>query len=104
IEKSWYAQLRDTANTSTSEMPPAIAAIIDTLKQRAETKLANADIAQRRNASAELNGIYGIYQNQLTQGQQDIHYLIATDTHQGLTTAQVVENFLRGQGIVNVTT
>jgi len=104
IEKSWYAQLRDTANTSTSEMPPAIAAIVDTLKQRAEAKLANADIAQRRNASAELNGIYGIYQNQLTQGQQDIHYLIATDTHQGLTTAQVVENFLREQGIVNVTT
>jgi putative CRISPR-associated protein (TIGR02619 family) len=85
-------------------MPPAIAEMVDTLKQRAEAKLANADIAQRRIASAELNGIYGIYQNQLTQGQQDIHYLIATDTYQGLTTAQIVENFLRNQGIVNVTT
>ncbi|WLT40543.1 putative CRISPR-associated protein (plasmid) [Synechocystis sp. B12] len=103
-EKDWYNQLRDTANTPTSAMPPAIAAIVETLKQRAEDKLANADISQRRNASAELNGIYGIYQNQLTQGQRDIHYLIATDTHQGLTTAQVVQNFLREQGIVNVTT
>ncbi len=103
-EKTWYAQLRDTANTTTAKIPPAIAAIVETLKQRAEAKLASADIAQRRQASAELNGIYGIYQNQLSQGQQDIHYLIATDTHQGLTTAKVVENFLRQQGIVNITT
>jgi len=103
-EKTWYNQLRDTANTPTSEMAPAIAAIVETLKQRAEAKLADADIAQRRQASAELNGIYGIYGNQLDQGKHDIHYLIATDTHQGLTTARVVENFLRKQGIINVTT
>ncbi len=103
-EKTWYAQLRDTANITNTDMPPAIGAIVETLKQRAEAKLANADIAQRRNASAELNGIYGIYANQLDQGKQDIHYLIATDTHQGFTTAQVVEKFLRQQGITNVTT
>lgn len=103
-EKTWYAQLRDTANIITAKMPPAITAIVNTLKQRAEAKLANSDIAKRRQASAELNGIYGIYQSQLAQGHQDIHYLIATDTHQGLTTAEVVENFLRQQGIVNVTT
>jgi len=103
-EKTWYAQLRDTANAGAAETPLDSAAIIETLKQRAEAKLAGADIAQRRNASAELNGLYGIYQNQLAQGKQDIHYLIGTDTHQGLTTAQIVENFLRREGLVNVTT
>lgn len=103
-ENHWYAQLRDTANTPTAEIPAAITAMVETLKQRAEAELANADIAQRRHASAELNGIYGIYHNQLAQGKADIHYLIATDTYQGFTTAQVVEDFLRKQGLVNVTT
>lgn len=101
-EKDWYSHLRDTANLDEKDTPDPIKQIIFTLKERADRQLSNAKLAEIRRASAELNGIYGIYQNDLAQGKEDIHYLIATDTLQGKTTAQVVENFLREQGIINI--
>ncbi len=100
-EHDWYSQLRDTANLNENETPVSVKKIISTLKQRADTKLADAKIPLIRRASAELNGIYGIYQEDLSQGKEDYHYLIATDTVQGKTTAQIVEDFLRKQGLNN---
>ncbi|WP_193198657.1 putative CRISPR-associated protein [Nostoc sp. MG11] len=100
-EKDWYSHLRDTANLNEQETPESIKDIITTLKQRADTELSSAKIPQIRRASAELNGIYGIYQEDLTKGKEDCHYLIATDTVQGKTSAQIVETFLRKQGLTN---
>ena len=52
--------------------------------------------------SAELNGIYALYEDQLA-ANQDIHYLIATDTALGRRAAQQIETFLQKQGVnVNV--
>ena len=93
--------MRDTANLSDRNTPDNVKQIISTLKQRASEKLAEAKIAQIRRASAELNGIYGVYQEDLSKGREDIHFLIATDTIQGKTTAEIVENFLKEQGIYN---
>ncbi|MBD2297918.1 CRISPR-associated protein [Nostoc sp. FACHB-190] len=101
IEKDWYTQLRDTANLTEDKTPADVKEIITTLKQRADEQLAGAKTAQIRRASAELNGIYGIYQENLTQGKEDIHFLIATDTIQGITTAKIVAEFLRKQGLNN---
>lgn len=100
-EYDWYNQLRDTANLTLENTPKEVILIIETLKNRAIEKLDKSSIAQIRLASAELNGIYGLYQNQLKEGIQDIHWLISTDTAQGKATAEIVKEFLRKQGLVN---
>ncbi|QUS62533.1 hypothetical protein [Synechocystis sp. PCC 7338] len=101
-ESHWSQELSNTANLNQTDISPEIQTIIATLQQRAIAKLNNGKIAEIRRASAELNGIYGIYDNQLSQGRQDIHYLIATDTYQGQITAQIIADFLREQGIGNI--
>lgn len=101
-EKEWYSSLRDTANLTLEETPEQVKEIVVTLKERASQKLEKGAVPQIRIASAELNGIYGLYQDNLEQGKQDIHWLIATDTAQGETTAQIVEDYLRSQGLMNV--
>jgi CRISPR/Cas system-associated protein Csm6 len=42
----------------------------------------------------DLNGIYELYDEQLSKGNQDIYFLITTDTLQGLVAAKIVRNFL----------
>jgi putative CRISPR-associated protein (TIGR02619 family) len=103
-EKDWYSRLRDTANLNEDKTPEDVKQIIAILKQRADEQLLGAKISQIRRASAELNGIYGIYQDNLSQGKEDIHFLVATDTAQGKTTAKIVEDFLRKQGLNNTST
>lgn len=98
-EKHWYSQLRDTANSTLEQTPPEVAEIIRTLSHRAQQKLEQSSTSQIRAASAELNGIYGLYQEQLDRGKADIHWLIATDTAQGSVTAKIVEVFLHHQGL-----
>ncbi|WP_218082213.1 putative CRISPR-associated protein [Anthocerotibacter panamensis] len=99
-EKDWYNQLRDTANFTAQQMPEEILEILEILQKRATQKLNQSSTTIIRSASAELNGIYGLYQEQLERGSQDMHWLIATDTIQGLITAQVVELFLQSKGLI----
>lgn len=98
-EQTWNKQLRDCANCDENSTPNSTKAIIKTLQQRARAVLAQAEIPKIRLSSAELNGIYGLYNKDLNQGKCDLHFLIATDTLQGQTTAAVVEDFLRSQGL-----
>jgi putative CRISPR-associated protein (TIGR02619 family) len=102
-EKDWYNLLRDSANLKQDSISPQVYKIILTLKERAMQQLKTVKIEQIRLASAELNGIYGIYNNNLNLAKEDIHFLITTDTLQGLITAQIVESFLREQGVYNIT-
>ncbi len=97
-ERSWNEQLRDCANCK-EETPDKVKATINTLKERARESLARAEIAKIRRSSAELNGIYGLYGGDLSQGRQDSHFLITTDTLQGQATAEAVGEFLRSQGL-----
>lgn len=106
-EKNWYSQLRDTANLSNEliqKTHPEVLEIIQTLENRAISNLTQSQVDKIRASSAELNGIYGIYQSQLAQGSQDFHWLIATDTAQGKATAEIVETFLKAQSLTNVNT
>lgn len=75
---------------------------IDILKQRAEDKLQNGNTLEIREASAELNGLYGLYEDNLEEGKEDTHLLIATDTKQGRLTAEIIDNFLKNQGLRNI--
>ncbi len=95
----WLSKLRDSANLKFDKISAEVRDIINTLKERAVQNLKNSSTEKVRLASAELNGIYGIYDEQLEQGNADMHWLVSTDTAQGLETAQIVEDFLRSKGI-----
>ena len=80
--------------SNTTTLPPDVAVKVDELRQRACARLHDGDVPARRLLSAELNGIYGLYNNELPSGE-DVHYLIATDTVLGRAAADVVCDFLR---------
>jgi len=98
-EKDWYKQLRDSANLNKQNTHQVTQDIIETLRERASQELKQSNVDKIRLISAELNCLYAVYKNQLAAGEQDKHYLIATDTYQCQTTAEVVHDFLRQQGL-----
>ncbi|WP_293132566.1 putative CRISPR-associated protein [Microcoleus sp. bin38.metabat.b11b12b14.051] len=100
-ESDWSFCLQDNANLTEQKINPGseIDNIIQDLKLRAEDKLNKANTIEIRETSAELNGIYGLYDDQLEKGRLDHHVLITTDTAQGKITAKIVEEFLRERRI-----
>jgi len=72
---------------------------LQALVERARERLMQADLTLAARMSAELNGIIKLYQGKL-QGPQDYHALLCTDTWLGHTTAQLVETWLRAQGLI----
>jgi putative CRISPR-associated protein (TIGR02619 family) len=92
----WNGRLNLLSNTIT--LPPDVAVKVDELRQRARARLHDGDVPGRRLLSAELNGIYGLYNDGLPSGE-DVHYLIATDTALGRAAADVVCDFLRQHNI-----
>jgi putative CRISPR-associated protein (TIGR02619 family) len=102
----WYEQLQQTANYTDNEIQhyPKIEQNISELKERAEKELYSNDTDKIRKATAELNGIYGLYNEQIEQGIPDMHLLVTTDTAQGRLAAEVVESFLKSKGLTNTTT
>ncbi|MEG4630699.1 putative CRISPR-associated protein [Microcoleus sp. AR_TQ3_B6] len=96
--KGWEDMLQQTANLTQEQInqsAPEVVDIIKTLKQRAEKKLNDGNTLEIREASAELNGIYGLYEEQLEKGRLDTHYLVTTDTAQGQITANIIKEFLK---------
>ncbi|NMF66456.1 CRISPR-associated protein [Brasilonema octagenarum UFV-E1] len=106
FEKNYYDTLRDTVNCTREEIDrydEDVKDIIDTLKKRAEEEL-NGDLDDIREASAELNGIYGLYDKEIEKGKEDTHLLITTDTAQGRVAAEILENFLKQKGLNSTST
>jgi putative CRISPR-associated protein (TIGR02619 family) len=98
--EDYFTHIQETANDREEEIKDKAKKTIIDLKSRAENKLYKAkNTKQIRDASAELNGIYGLYDGNLEQGKSDIHWLIATDTYQGQITAHIVKEFLDKKGI-----
>lgn len=91
-EGTWFRILRDSANSQT--LAPEAQEVIDALANRALKQLVAGDTTTHCRISAELNGIYGIYDGQLPQDSQDMHYLICTDTAQGQKTGELIKDFL----------
>jgi putative CRISPR-associated protein (TIGR02619 family) len=111
-EDHWYEILQKTANYTDDELGQDhqdVKQFIAELKERAESEIYNDDddIKRIREASAELNGIYGLYNEQIEQGRSDeqgipdAHILVATDTAQGRVAAEIVESFLKSKGLTN---
>ena len=97
-ESTWRDMLRDSANLTQDELENEAKTVIEELADRALEKLLENDSATNRRISAELNGIYGIYNGRLPENSPDMHYLICTDTIQGQTTGNLIAEFLRDQG------
>lgn len=96
--EGWYDKLRDAANVAEGALESEVRDILNALKERAGEVLGSGDVKKIRRSSAELNGLYGLYEEDLKSGARDMHWLIATDTAQGRAAAEVVEAFLRGMG------
>jgi len=105
-ENGCYERLQQTANYTDNEIQhyPEIEQIISELKERAQQELSSNHTDKIRKASAELNGIYGLYNEQIEQGIPDMHLLVTTDTAQGRVAAEVVESFLKSKGLTNIST
>ena len=96
--RDWGGILGKSANLKKDELSEKSRNVINTLAERASGKFNNNDVIIHRQASAELNGIYGIYGGQLPTDSQDEHYLICTDTAQGQKTGGLIKEFLESQG------
>ncbi len=96
-ENQWRGRLNREANAQA--LPAEVAEKAEELAQRASETLRQGDVKENRRLSAELNGLYGLYQDQLSAAQSDMHYLIATDTALGRQAADVICAFLREQGL-----
>ncbi|MFE1744281.1 putative CRISPR-associated protein [Coleofasciculus sp. H7-2] len=98
--KDWEDMLQKSANLTQEQISQScheVLSIINQLEQRAKNKLNNGNTLEIRDASAELNGIYGLYDEQLESSKRDHHFLITTDTKQGQVTANIVKSFILQQ-------
>lgn len=95
--KTWRKQLTDTSNYTSSELEGQddLYRMLLTLYDRAQEKLSTGPVSSIRRASAELNGIYGLYEGEIDRGRNDLHFLVATDTHQGRLSAKLVQRHLQ---------
>jgi CRISPR/Cas system-associated protein Csm6 len=91
--------LRDTANAVADELTPDQRSLLEQLTAAAAQALSAHSVPHLRRASAELNGIYGLYDDQLANGRADMHFLLGTDTAQGRATAEALAGHLRTAGI-----
>ncbi|WP_414575489.1 putative CRISPR-associated protein [Anabaena sp. CCY 9402-a] len=95
--KSWKGLLNKTANWTEERIKrhePEVINILLDLKNRAEEKLNSGNILEIKEASAELNGIYSLYKDNVENGKLDTHWLITTETYQGQSTAKIIKDFL----------
>ena len=92
-ENEWKKRLNLATNTLVLE--DAVASKVAELKQRAADRLQTMAVPERRRISAELNGLYGLYEGQLDRARRDVLYLVTTDTAMGQATADVLCAFLR---------
>lgn len=100
LEQEKVVLFRDTANSREEELELVQRDTIDAVAAEVESRLQNATAEEVRRLSAELNGIYMYYGDDLhaKRLEMDHHILLATDTYQGQKTAQLVRNHLKRTG------
>lgn len=97
-EGNWRSKFNQATNTA--RLPDEVEAKAQEVAQRVAATLGAGDVKANRKQSAELNGIYGLYDNKIpAAGSGDLHFLVATDTALGRLAAKVICDFLRSQGL-----
>ncbi len=94
--------ISQNANYTKKEYDKETLDFVEKLKNEIYGKLVNLDNINLRKSSAELNGILGFYKENLSDANEDIHFLITTDTYQGKIAGEIVQTFLNNSGINNV--
>lgn len=77
-------------------------ALLNEFLAQKQEEFSQSTVETIRKQSAELNGIYAIYNGSLPKQDKDIHILIATDTAVGQACAHFVEDFLLTHGFTSV--
>lgn len=98
-DKDTQSLLRDTANFAEEALSPEQKHVIDDRICECKSNLEDADVVLAKKLSAELNGVYGYYHDQLPSNNQDQHFLLHTDTYLGVRTAEILEEFLRTRNL-----
>lgn len=98
-DKNQQRDLYKYSNCKENECPSDVKDLIENLFQLALARLNTNDLSSIRRMSAELNGILGFYAENLNGRNNDMHFLICTDTYQGKKSAEVVKNFLNNHNI-----
>ena len=97
-EGLWRTKFNQAANAA--RLPDEVEAKVRDVAQRVTGRLRAGNVAANRLLSAELNGIYGLYNEVFPPaGSGDIHFLVATDTALGRLAAQIICDFLRSKGL-----
>ena len=87
--------IRDNANKNKNEYSTEELARIDELIGVKRAKLINASPQEAQKLSAELNGFIAFYGNgaKLDEARDNVHYLIHTDTYQGVKAAELIREW-----------
>ncbi|RRR76899.1 MAG: CRISPR-associated protein [Candidatus Viridilinea halotolerans] len=89
--------LNQSANLQTM---PEHETMLKTIMERARTTLQSSNLRLIRRRSAELNGLYALYQGQLSSNRHDIHLLVSSDTVLGQACVNLVADHLRGHNLI----
>lgn len=93
--KEELKKLYEYSNCNDDDCPQEIKDLVTSFIPKILEELKTSDIRTLRKSSAELNGILGFYNDNLSNGKGDFHILICTDTFQGKKAAEVVKDFLQ---------
>jgi putative CRISPR-associated protein (TIGR02619 family) len=81
-----------------TDIPAPDRALLEGLIERARTDFLAANLQERAKNSAEFNGLFCYYGRGRFPAPGDLHWLIATDTWLGQSTAAILENALSALG------
>lgn len=86
-----------TANYQENDFDSEEKEIIDTHIQQIKNRFTSMISSEVKEISAELNGILTYYQDQIQnkKGTPDTHYLIVSDTYQGIKVGEIIVNWLQ---------
>lgn len=95
-ERKWlYSIANETEPDLSNEQKQKLAGIV----KQAQSKLADADVAEQRKLSAELNGIHSVLEKWKPKNVQ--HRLLHTDTYIGRQAMELVKDKLKQDGLGN---
>ncbi|MCD6449457.1 MAG: putative CRISPR-associated protein [Thermotogaceae bacterium] len=87
------------ANYQKDEIPEQIRKEIEKIIGERKLHMEEADISTVRSMSAELNGVIGYLNGDLSKAKEDMFFFIHTDTWEGEKCAEVICEWLMGKGI-----
>lgn len=95
--------LRRTANETGKTLAATDRSFIDDRLKEKRDSLAKASPGEARDLSAELNGLLGLYDENLSRAKGGHHIFLHTDTYQGEAVAETLAHWSRQKGLISET-